>query len=58
MNVLRAVLLAIIVLGQASAARAERVRFDIPTGRPTTTPRNFADQSNMNVLFQSDEATR
>jgi outer membrane receptor protein involved in Fe transport len=42
-------------MGQVPSARAERVRFDIPAGPADTTLRKFADQSNMNVLFQSDE---
>lgn len=42
-------------MGQASAAHAERVRFDIPSGPADTTLRKFANQSNMNVLFQSDD---
>lgn len=54
---LLASLFALIVALLACPASAEPVRFQIPAGPAATTLQSFAAQSNLNVLFQSDEVS-
>lgn len=52
-----AALLALIAAGYSCPTCAEVVRFHIPEGPASSTLRKFAAQSDMNVLFQSDEVS-
>ena len=55
--VVLAVLLGLMAAGYSCPSRAERVRFHIPEGPAAVTLRRFAAQSDMNVLFQSNEVS-
>lgn len=51
---LLAFLIALIVAGQARPSTVELLGFNIPAGPAASTLQEFAVQSNLNVLFQSD----